>query len=156
MGWFYGFKLHLISNEKRERLAIAVTPGNIADRKLLWRMPPEGWLHGSLYGTRGSISENLPEYLRKQGVNLAYKVRKNRGPLEVWGSEEILLKKGMLIEAVIRELKTQTRVEHTQHISFINVQVNVLSALIAYQLLESNPSLNFAELQQSNDFSGIL
>ena len=30
-GWFYGFKLHLIINEKGEILAFQLTPGNVAD-----------------------------------------------------------------------------------------------------------------------------
>ena len=55
------------------------------------------------------------------------------------------------IESVIRELKTQTQVEHSRHRSFVNFQVNVVSALMAYQLLESKPSLNVSELQQIND-----
>ena len=33
MGWFYGFKLHLIVNDRGELLAVQLTPGNIDDRK---------------------------------------------------------------------------------------------------------------------------
>lgn len=33
MGWFYGFKLHLIVSDKGELLAVQVTPGNVDDRK---------------------------------------------------------------------------------------------------------------------------
>ena len=32
MGWFYGFKLHLIINEKGDILGIQLTPGNTDDR----------------------------------------------------------------------------------------------------------------------------
>ena len=35
MGWFYGFKLHLIVNDRGEILACRLTPGNIDDRKPL-------------------------------------------------------------------------------------------------------------------------
>ena len=35
MGWFYGFKLHLICNERCELLSFAFTKGNINDRKPL-------------------------------------------------------------------------------------------------------------------------
>jgi len=72
-------------------------------------------------------------------------------PLDLSVSDEVLLKKRMLIASVIRELKTQTQVEHTRHRSFENFQVNVFPALIAYQLLENKPSLNFDELQQISD-----
>ncbi len=56
-----------------------------------------------------------------------------------------------LIESVIPELKTQMHLEHSQHRSFDYFQVKVLSALIAYQLLENRPSLSLTKLQQIND-----
>ena len=66
-------------------------------------------------------------------------------------ADVVLLKKRTLIKSVIKELKTQTQVEHSRHRSFANFQVNVISALIAYQLLETKPSVNILELQGSND-----
>ena len=154
MGWFYGFKLHLIINDTGELLDVALTPGNIDDRKPLRKFAER--LHGSLYADRGYISKDLREELREQGVNLVYKVRKNMKPLDLSVSDEVLLKKRMLIESVIRELKTQMQLEHTRHRSFENFQVNVFSALIAYQLLENKPSLNIHELQQISDWFPVL
>ncbi|MYC40250.1 MAG: IS982 family transposase [Candidatus Dadabacteria bacterium] len=69
MGWFYGFKLHLIINDTGDILDVALTPGNRDDRSLLWGMNPETPLHGSLYGDRGYISKDLREKLRKQGID---------------------------------------------------------------------------------------
>ena len=155
MGWFYGFKLHLIINDTGELLDVALTPGNTDDRKPLWGVATEGSLHGSLCGDRGYISKDLREKLRKQGVNLVYKVRKNMEPLDLSVSDEVLLKKRMLIESVIRELKTQMQLEHTRHRSVENFHVNVFSALIAYQLLENKPTLNLAELQDISDLPVI-
>ena len=151
MGWFCGFKLHLVINDKGEILDVELTPGNTDDRRPLPKFA-EG-LHGSLYGDKGYISKDLREMLREQGVNLVYKVRKNMDPLDLSVADEVLLKKRMLIESVIKILKTQTQLEHTRHRSYANFQVNVVSALIAYQLLENKPSLNFSELQQINDLS---
>ena len=151
MGWFYGFKLHWVINGSGELLDVALTPGNTDDRKPLRDFADR--LHGSLYADRGNhISKDLRETFRQQGVDLVYKVRKNmkpRFPLSV--SDEVLLKKRMLIESVIRVLKTQTQLEHTRHRNLVNFQVNVVSALIAYQLLENKSSLNLAELQEIND-----
>ena len=143
MGWFYGFKLHLLINDVGELLDAVLTPANTDDRKPLWEMPSTGQFHGSLYGDRGYISKALGEKLRKQGIDLVYKVRKNMDPLEVSVCDEVLLKKRTLIESVIKELKTQTQLEHSRHRSFTNFQVNMFSALIAYQMLETKPSLNF-------------
>ena len=35
MGWFFGFKLHLIINDKGEVLNFMFTPGNVDDREPL-------------------------------------------------------------------------------------------------------------------------
>ena len=137
-------------NDSGEILDVELTAGNTDDRRPLTKFA-EG-LQGSLYADKGYISKDLREMLRGQGVNLVYKVRKNMDPLEVSVCDEVQLKKRMLIESVIKILKTQTQVEHTRHRSYVNFQVNVVSALIAYQILENKPSLNFSELQQINDF----
>ena len=150
MGWFYGFKLHLVINEQGEILDVELTPGNTDDRRPLPKFA-EG-LHGNLYADRGYISKDLREQLRAQGINLVYKVRKNMKPLDLSVCDEVLLRKRMLIESVIRALKTQTQLEHSRKPrSFENFQVNVVSALIAYQLCEKKPSLNIHELQDIND-----
>ena len=151
MGWFYGFKLHLVINHTGDLLDVALTPGNIEDRRFPLGKFAER-LHGSLYADRGYISKEIREALREQrNLNLVYKVRKNMDPLDLSVSDEVLLKKRTLVESVIRELKTQMQVEHTRHRSVENFQVNVFSALIAYQLLENKPTLNIQELQQTHD-----
>ena len=149
MGWFYGFKLHLIINEQGDLLDVRLTSGNTDDPHPLPDFANR--LHGSLYSDKGYISKDLRERLRKQGVNLVYKVRKNMKPLDVSVSDEVWLRKRVIIESVIKELKTQTQVEHTRHRSFINFQVNIISALLAYMFLENKPSVNLRELSEIND-----
>jgi hypothetical protein len=34
-GWFFGFKLHLVVNDRGEILNVMLTPGNVDDRKLV-------------------------------------------------------------------------------------------------------------------------
>ncbi len=38
MGWFYGFKLHLVMNNLGEIMAVKITPGNVDDRAPLAEM----------------------------------------------------------------------------------------------------------------------
>ena len=146
MGWFYGFKLHLVINSMGELLSVELTPGNTDDRAPLREVATR--LSGKLYGDRGYISGPLRQELAPQGVDLLYKVRKNMDPLPLSQTDEVLLKKRTLIESVIKQLKSQTQVEHTRHRSFLNFQVNVVSALIAYTYLEKKPSLNLREMQE--------
>ena len=150
MGWFYGFKLHLIINEKGDLLGFELTPGNTDDRQPLWKLSSERFF-GNLYGDKGYISEDLRKWFNEQGINFCYKVRKNMKPLPLSISDEVLLKKRTIIESVIKELKTQTQVEHSRHRSFANFRVNVVAALIAYQLLENKPAVNLSQLQGIND-----
>ena len=121
-------------------------PGNTDDRRFpLWKLSSDG-LFGNLYSDKGYISKDLRAFLKEQGIDLFYKVRPNMKPLELSVSDEVLLKKRTIIKSVIKELKTQTQVEHSRHRSFADFQVKVISALIVYQLLENKPSANILEL----------
>ncbi len=75
MGWFYGFKLHLIVNDRGELLAIQLTPGNVDDRKPVPQMAERLW--GKLVGDRGYLSQPLFEQLFAQGLQLITPIRKN-------------------------------------------------------------------------------
>ena len=149
MGWFYGFKLHLLINDTGDLLDVALTPANTDDRCPVKKFAQ--LLHGSLFADKGYISKDLRDLLKTEGVNLVYKVRKNMKPLSLSVYDEVLLKKRSIIESVIKELKTQTQVEHTRHRSFLNFQVNVISAMIAYTYLLKKPTLKLGELQEVKD-----
>lgn len=60
-------------------------------------------------------------------------------PLPLSQIDEVMLKKRMLIETVINELKSQTQVEQARQRSFVNFEVKVVFALIAYMYLEKEP-----------------
>ena len=68
MGWFYGFKLHLIINHDGEIIACALTPGNIADRVPLPKIIQR--VFGKLFGDKGYLSQTLRDDLRDLGVEL--------------------------------------------------------------------------------------
>ena len=53
MGWFFGFKLHLICNEKGELLNFMITPGDVDDRKPLEYNAFVEFIHGKLVGNKG-------------------------------------------------------------------------------------------------------
>ena len=131
-------------------LDVALTPANTDDRCPVKKFA--AGLHGSLFADKGYISKDLRDLLKTEGVNLVYKVRKNMKPLSLSVSDEVLVEKRVIIESVIKELKTQTQVEHTRKPrSFISFQVNVISALIAYTYLLKKPTLKLGELQEVKD-----
>ena len=59
VGWFYGFKLHLVVNDCGELLAVKITPGNLDDRDPVPELVRH--LFGKLFGDRGYISASLFE-----------------------------------------------------------------------------------------------
>jgi hypothetical protein len=54
MGWFFGFKLHLVFNNDNEIVALKLTPGNVHDTTPVPALTRE--LTGKLFGDKGYIS----------------------------------------------------------------------------------------------------
>ena len=142
LGWFYGFKLHLIINDKGEILDFIITPGNIDDRKPLSDMNLHKRIFGKLFGDKGYISKDLFEQLFIDGVHLITKIKKNMKNSLMLLQDKIALRKRALIETVNDELKNICQVEHTRHRSFDNFVTNLLSGLIAYSFFDKKPSIN--------------
>ena len=59
MGWFFGFKLHLIVNDKGEIINFVLTAGNTDDRNLDMIQKLCQKVFGKLYGDKGYISHKL-------------------------------------------------------------------------------------------------
>jgi hypothetical protein len=141
-GWFYGFKLHLIINDKGELLDFILTPGNVDDREPLKSMDLHKRIFGKLFGDKGYISKNLSEQFFIDGVHLVTGLRKNMKNALMLLHDRIMLRKRALIESVNDELKHQCRIEYTRHRCFDNFIINVLSALAAYSFFNKKPSIN--------------
>ena len=139
---FFGFKLHLIINNKGEILDFIITPGNVDDRKPLSDMNLHKRIFGKLFGDKGYISKDLFELLFVDGIHLISKIKKNMKNSLMLLQDKIVLKKWALIETVNDELKNICQVEHTRHRSFDNFTTNLLSELIAYSFFDKKPSTN--------------
>lgn len=140
MGWYFGFKLHLVINDKGELMAFQLTAANVDDRvpvPFLTR-----YLSGKLFGDKGYISQTLTEELLTQGIHLVTKVKKNMKNKLLSLFDKILLSKRGLIESVNDQLKNISQIEHTRHRSIPNFVVNLLAALAAYCLQPKKPSLH--------------
>lgn len=145
LGWFYGFKLHIIINDRGEILDFIITPGNVDDRKPLKDMDLHKRIFGKLYGDKGYISKDLFEKLFVDGVHLITKIKKNMKNSLMLLQDKIALRKRALIETVNDELKNIYQIEHTRHRSFENFTTNLLSGLIAYSFFDKKPSINLQE-----------
>jgi transposase len=143
-GWFFGFKLHVIVDEKGNLIKAKLTKGNVDDRHVVSEMT-EG-VTGLLFGDKGYIDKDLFLKLYKRGLKLVTGLKKNmKNKLMIW-QEKILLRKRSLIETVFDYLKNKLQLEHTRHRSPFNMIVHIISTLIVYQLKPSKPTIsqNFA------------
>jgi transposase len=141
MGWFFGFKLHLVINDRGELLNVLLTPGNVDDRKPVPKLVRK--LVGKVFGDKGYISQPLYELLRQTfGIQFITKLKsnaKNRLPLPFM--DRILLRRRAIIESVIDQLKNISQIEHSRHRSVTNFMVNLICGLIAYAHQPKKPSL---------------
>lgn len=141
MGWFYGFKLHLIFNDRGELLNITLTPGNVDDRKPVPGMVKK--LFGKLFGDKGYLSLPLfKQLLENFHIQLITKLKSNmKNKLMHW-ADKWLLRKRAIIETIIDQLKNISQIEHSRHRSPTNFLVNLLCGLIAYCHQPKKPSLH--------------
>lgn len=149
MGWFYGFKLHLVINEKGEIIQWMLTPGNTDDREPLKNRDFTQKLFGKIFADRGYISQDLFEMLFVDDIHLVTKIKKNMKNSLMNLYDKILLRKRALVETVNDELKNVCHIEHTRHRSIDNFTVNILAALIAYNMLPKKPEMNIEIIDKS-------
>jgi hypothetical protein len=142
LGWFFGFKLHLIVDDQGELLAVCLTPGNVEDRKLVPRLAKKLW--GKLCGDWGYLSQRLFEQLFQQGLQLITPIRKNMPNQLMPLTDKLLTRKRSIIETINDQLKNISQIAHTRHRSVTNFLVNLLTGLIAYTHQPKKPSLKLS------------
>jgi hypothetical protein len=144
-GWFFGFKLHLIFNDRGELLNLMLTPGNIDDRKPVPALVRE--LFGKLFADKGYISKQLfEELLLTFNVQLITGIRSNMQNVLMPLMDKVLLRKRAIVETIIDQLKNISQIEHSRHRSPINFLVNLICGLIAYCCQPKKPSLGLGTL----------
>lgn len=141
MGWFFGFKLHLVCNEKGELLNFSLTKGNVDDRDPDVFNVISKNLFGKLYADKGYISSKLFETLFHNGIHLVTGIRNNMKNRLMTLKDKILLRKRSVIETINDELKNICDIEHSRHRSFHNFLINIIAALTAYSFFPKKPSI---------------
>ncbi len=143
MGWFFGFKLHLAVNDRGELLACCLTPGNVDDRTPVPEMVKK--LRGSLFGDRGYLSASLTQLLFEQGFHLITRLRKHMKNHLMPLLDKLLVRKRVLIESIIDQLKNISQIEYARHRSPTNFVVHLIAGLIAYSHQDKKQGLHLDE-----------
>ena len=150
LGWFFGFKLHIIINDKGEIISFVITQGNIDDRYPLSMESFISKVSGKLYADRGYDSQKLAGILFVDGIHFVAKMRNNMKGGELPLQDRVMLRKRAVIESVNDELKNICQIEHTRHRCFTNFITNLIAGLLAYSFLPKKPSIkvNFVDDKQ--------
>ncbi len=142
MGWFYGFKLHLVINDKAEIVAFQLTQGSISDNNTNLLLTLCKQLFGKLYGDKGYlVKQAVFEQLFHSGVQLVTKIKRNMKNKLMSIFDKLMLRKRSVIECVNDALKNICQIEHSRHRSISGFIINLYSGLAAYHLLPKKPSI---------------
>jgi hypothetical protein len=135
MGWFFGFRLHIVMNDLGEIMAVRITPGNIDDRAPV--MDLIKGLEGKLVADKGYLSKELFPNLWRQGLHIITGIRKNMKNYLMPMLDKLLLRKRFIIEILFDKLKSDMGIELSRHRSPTNAFVHLLSCPVAYAIEKS-------------------
>lgn len=139
--WFYGFKLHLVVNDRGELLNVMVTPGNTDDRKPV--MDLLCGLAGKVFADKGYVKKELARQLLEDfDIEFFAKPKRNMKNKLMRLTDKLLARKRSIVETIIDQLKNISQIEHSRHRSPLNCWINILCGLIAYCHQPKKPSLN--------------
>lgn len=147
MGWFYGFKLHIVTNYKGEIVDAKLTTGNVHDTKPVPDITKT--LSGKLYADKGYISKKLHDKLESNGVDLITTVRKNMKAKAISLWDRAMLSRRFIIETINDQLKNISQIEHSRHRSPNGFMLNMLAGLVAYCLKDNKPTLNISDVEKN-------
>lgn len=139
MGWFFGFKLYLIVNERGYIINFAITQGSVDDREPLKSSIFIEKVKSKLYGDKGYIPSKFTELLFVDGIQLITGIRNNMKNCLLELKDKLLLRKRSVIKTINDELKNICQIEHSRHRSLANF---LSKSLILPKTVYSPPSLS--------------
>jgi hypothetical protein len=97
VGWFFGFKLHLVINDKGEIIRFQLTQANVDDREQLKNKRFHEKIFDKLFANRGYISQNLFDMFFVNNIHLITKQKKNMKNAKMLIHDKIILRKQAII-----------------------------------------------------------
>jgi hypothetical protein len=141
MGWFFGFKLHLVTNEYGNIIDFTLSPGNIHDGNKSIVDAIVNKVRGILVGDKGYIG--LFEHLYAKGIKLLHRLRSNmKNKLITLDEKALLRRRGSIIETTVGILKDHLSLEHSRHRSPINFLCHVFSCIVSYAFFRMRKNCN--------------
>lgn len=143
VGWFYGFKLHVVINQHGQILSFCITPGNKSDNNSNVLQKLTKRIYGKMYGDKGYILSPLKfKNLYDKGVHMITKIRKNMKNKLISLVDKYYLKKRGLVESVGAVLKEDLSLEHSRHRSLLGFLSHIASVIAAYDFRIKKPGIS--------------
>jgi hypothetical protein len=150
VGWFYGFKYHLLINHKGELLRFYFSKASCSDTnaKILYFLTR--YLKGSVFADKGYLmGAEKKHFIEQEGLKVITKQRKNaKQTIFMDNYEKACLQKRAVIESVISLHKQVASIEHTRHRSPINAFTHMMAALVAYSFYPNKPAVEIIPQQR--------
>jgi transposase len=150
MGWFYGFKLHIVCNELMQILNFRITAGNIDDRKGLDKIWND--IFGMIIADAGYLGENWQKKAHSLGKHLFAGVRANMKKLMTEAQHQFL-KLRQCVETVFSVLKLRFGIESTLSRSELGFFAHYIWSITAYQFKKF---VEFFSKQRLHDSTALL
>lgn len=146
MGWFYGFKLHVICNELMQILNFRITPGNVDDRKGLERI----WngIFGMIVADAGYLGQDWQKKAYALGKHLLTGVRENMKKI-MTTTQHHLLNLRQRVETLFSVLKLRFGIESTLPRSPLGFFAHYVWSIAAYQFKKFVEFLDRPRLMQN-------
>lgn len=132
MGWFIGFKLHMVVNQFGHPISFALTHANCDDRKTPDNLFSK--IFGKLFGDRGYIGKPFFDRMKDKMIHVVTALKSNMKPQIMTQDDSKKLNKRSIIESTFNSLKNYLNMQHTRHRSPQNFAVNVISSICAFCL----------------------
>lgn len=142
VGWFYGFKYHILINHRGELLRFYFSKASISDNnaKVLFFLTKG--LQGSIFADKGYIvNKEKRAFIEQEGLKMIVKAKKNGKAIAMDIYEKAYLAKRGMIESVIALHKQVANIEHSRHRSAVNAFTHMMAALAAYNFYPNKPSV---------------
>jgi hypothetical protein len=157
MGWFFGFKIHLVINHLGQIMNMKITSGNVADNNVRLLQSILAGLQGKCCGDRG-YQTSLFEAFYQQGLHLLVKPKKNMKKVQAPPliKDAALMRKRGVIESVFDILDNICNIEHTRHRKPENAFCSILGAIIAYQSMPNKPHIFIKDAINYLDYNDLI
>jgi hypothetical protein len=132
MGWYIGFKLHMIVNKFGHPISFSLTHANCDDRKAPDNLFSK--IFGKLFADRGYIGKPFFDRMKDKMIHIVTALRSNMKPQIMVQEDSKKLNKRGIIESAFNSLKNNLNMQHTRHRSPQNFAINLISSVCAFCL----------------------